>query len=231
MKLTDVAILIRHGDYHQLPDVPSAHQPFPLTSKGEEQAIQATAMVEEITRENGWTLDPIIHTSSLLRAWQTADILRQNLDSCESLVETERLAERGLGSGSNLTLNQLEEVAKADPRIQSLPQKWKSDSHFRLPLTGAESLMESGIRVANYLREIIEQPGNSPTNPRAILFVGHGAAFRHAAHHLGAMEFDDIARLSMFHAQPVALGCYEDGSWKRVAGEWKIRDSKLLMLD
>ena len=36
-----IAVFIRHGDYQQLPDTPSAHQPFPLTQAGEKQAQQA----------------------------------------------------------------------------------------------------------------------------------------------------------------------------------------------
>ena len=36
-----VAALLRHAEYRQLPDTPSAHQPFPLTDKGRQQAKQA----------------------------------------------------------------------------------------------------------------------------------------------------------------------------------------------
>jgi 2,3-bisphosphoglycerate-dependent phosphoglycerate mutase len=55
------------------------------------------------------------------------------------------------------------------------------------------------------------------------LFVGHGAAFRHAAHHLGILTFDQIAELSMYHARPVYLECLPDGRWRQVGGEWKVR--------
>ena len=41
-----IAALIRHGDYRQLPDTPSAHQPFPLTDLGEHQAREAAAALE-----------------------------------------------------------------------------------------------------------------------------------------------------------------------------------------
>ena len=37
------AALIRHGEYAQLPDTPSAHQPFALTDKGRAQAYDAAA--------------------------------------------------------------------------------------------------------------------------------------------------------------------------------------------
>lgn len=32
-----IAALIRHAEYQQLPDTPSAHQPFALTTTGEQQ--------------------------------------------------------------------------------------------------------------------------------------------------------------------------------------------------
>ena len=56
------------------------------------------------------------------------------------------------------------------------------------------------------------------------VFVGHGAAIRHAAWHLGVLELSDVARLSMFHAVPVCLE-YSDAGWRHVAGDWKLRDA------
>ena len=57
------------------------------------------------------------------------------------------------------------------------------------------------------------------------LFVGHGAAFRHAAYRLGVLRFEDITRLSMYHARPVYLELLTDGGWQQVAGDWKVRQS------
>jgi 2,3-bisphosphoglycerate-dependent phosphoglycerate mutase len=55
------------------------------------------------------------------------------------------------------------------------------------------------------------------------LFVGHGAAFRHAAHCLGVLAFEQIARLSMYHARPVYLEYLPDGRWQHIGGAWKMR--------
>ncbi|MCG8406975.1 MAG: hypothetical protein MI923_17395, partial [Phycisphaerales bacterium] len=64
------------------------------------------------------------------------------------------------------------------------------------------------------------------------LFVGHGAAFRHAAHHLELLAFDQLAKLSMYHAEPIYLEyCPSEpvasdqsrGSWRKIGGDWKIR--------
>ncbi len=54
------------------------------------------------------------------------------------------------------------------------------------------------------------------------LFVGHGAAFRHAAYDLGLLAFDDLARLSMYHAEPIVFRA-EGGQWQRIEGGWKVR--------
>ncbi|MEN9061181.1 hypothetical protein [Ponticoccus litoralis] len=79
--------------------------------------------------------------------------------------------------------------------------------------------MMAGARVATHL-ETSGQPG------RVTIHVGHGASFRHACHHLGLLSRDDIARFSMFHARP-SLICHEaDGTWRHLAGAWKIREPK-----
>jgi len=215
-----IAILLRHGDYHQRPGAPSAHQPFGLTDEGGKQAEAAGPAVVKMAEENGWRLHPVIHCSNLLRGWQTAEIIRRTTPEFSGTEGYDALAERGLGSAANLTVAEIEAALAADPRYDAPPPDWKSNSHYRLPLQGAESLMDAGERVARHLDESLaslEEPGT------AIVFVGHGAAFRHAAHHLGVLAFDDIAKLSMHHATPVALETVGNGPWRQAAGEWKVR--------
>ncbi len=43
--------ILRHGDYHQLPQAPSALQPFPLTEKGCEQAQQGAREIENFLQQ------------------------------------------------------------------------------------------------------------------------------------------------------------------------------------
>lgn len=223
-----IAALLRHGDYRQLPGAPSAHQPFPLTEAGEQQASEAAAVLAEDISAHGWQLQPVIDSSCLLRGWQTARLVSEQLrrlsdTDCE--VESfPALAERGVGSAANLTIAEIEAIVEADPRYPPLPSNWKSDSYFCLPLQGAESLMQSGERVAAHLRERMALTGNV-AHDVIKLFVGHGAAFRHAACVLGAMPYEDIARLSMYHARPVYLEVSDSGDWQHVGGEWKIRDA------
>jgi len=55
------------------------------------------------------------------------------------------------------------------------------------------------------------------------LFVGHGAAFRHAAFHLDILEFEQIAKLSMYHGQPIYIELLKNNQWVHIMGDWKIR--------
>lgn len=220
-----IAALVRHGDYHQLPDTPSAHQPFSLTEKGISQAIHGAKLIADMARDQGWRLHRSIHCSNLQRGYQTAKIIAGKLDGDFQVTGHDDLAERGLGSAANLSIDQINKILADDSRFDAPPENWKSDSHYRLPLQGAESLIEAGGRVAGCLRGVLSGLAETLSDgpDEMVVFVGHGAAFRHAAYHLGVLTFDDIARLSMYHGVPVALA-YEAGSpWQHLAGDWKIR--------
>jgi len=221
-----IAAFIRHADYKQLASTPSALQPFALNQAGMEQAAQCAVQLKKIVSQNNWRLNADIDSSSLLRAWQTAKIAS---DLNHELFETppqincfDELAERSVGSAANLTTQQIEQIIEVDPRFESLPDKWKSDSHFKLPLMGAESLLDAGERVAKHLTK--QMSGLAESNDVQVkLFFGHGAAFRHAAYKLGILEFEKIAQLSMYHASPIYLEYLPDGSWQHIAGMWKVR--------
>ena len=221
-----IAALIRHGEYHQLADTPSAHQPWPLTSEGESQAQEAAQQLHEVILRNDWSLVPAIDSSRMLRAWQTAVILADGLAeraSCKTSVESyDALAERGVGCLANLTTTKIEAVLRQDPRVSEPPADWKADSHYCLPLQGAESLLQAGERVAAHLTQSMAAlaPGE---HDRIKIFVGHGAAFRHAAWHLGVLEFGQIRHLSMYHCRPVMIEYLPGGHWRHVEGEWKVR--------
>lgn len=225
-----ICILVRHGNYHQREETPSAHQPFPLNDEGHAQARASVPKITSMINEQGWRLHPVLHSSSLLRAWQTSRIIADGLDCQTAIVESDQLAERSVGSGANLNRAELEDVVASDPRYESLPDNWKSDSHFRLPFIGAESLLDAGKRVAAYITSVTT---SLPTvdHDVAILFVGHGGSFRHAAHHLGVLPFDKVAQLSMYHASPIAIACGENGEWQQEAGQWKVRSGVPSNLD
>jgi broad specificity phosphatase PhoE len=225
-----IAALIRHGDYHQLPGVPSAHQPFPLTELGEYQSREAADEVADILDANQWQLHPVVDSSNLLRAWQTAGIMVEHLldhfPEPGELCSFDGLAERGLGSANNLTTELIQQTILKDPRFDPLPPDWKSNSQFRLPLQGAESLLEAGERVAAHLVTRMRVLKAGARGDTLKLFVGHGAAFRHAAFHLGILRFEEIARLSMYHASSVYLEYLGDREWQHIAGQWKVRSEQ-----
>lgn len=222
-----IAAIIRHGDYRQLPDTPSAHQPFPLTAEGEAQARKAALALREFTATNHWTISADMDCSRLLRGWQTARIIADELVDLfpqpPVLNEFDALAERCLGSAANLTSSQVEAIVRDDPRYSALPADWKSNSRFRLPLQGAESLLEAGERVANHMTRQMDAMVGHIEHDTLKLFVGHGAAFRHAAYHLGLLAFEDIARLSMYHAVPIYLEYCASNTWRHIGGDWKVR--------
>jgi 2,3-bisphosphoglycerate-dependent phosphoglycerate mutase len=222
-----IAALLRHGDYLQLPETPSAWQPLPLTAKGIEQAERSVGLLRGTMKMLGWSLHSVVDSSCLLRGWQTAEVVCRSLERQEGVTmdveQFEALAERGLGAANNLSLSQIEAVIKADPRYQALPADWKSNSHFQLPLQGAESLMQAGRRVASHLDNRLGELQQQVTRDTVKLFVGHGAAFRHAAHQLGVLDFEQIACLSMHHCRPVFLEREYAGSWIHLSGEWKVR--------
>ncbi|WP_404326661.1 histidine phosphatase family protein [Cobetia sp. UIB-001] len=219
--------LIRHADYHQQIDTPSALQPFPLTRRGERQAREGAEEVLALCQAHGWQPASTVHASSLLRAWQTAQVMNEVMgDRTErefSLMAHDALWERSLGSAANLTTAQIAEAVRHDPRVDFLPADWKSNSHFRLPLPGAESLMQAGQRVAGFIASLPAPTSPPPSGASLTLVVGHGAALRHAAHLLGVLDFDQIAGLSMHHARPVVIEETPSGAWRHVAGEWKVR--------
>lgn len=225
------AALIRHGEYHQRKGAPSALQPFPLTEKGEAQARACGVQIAGLLDERGWRLDPVIHASCQLRAWQTArlaaDVLAASGHEILEIHQTPALSERSMGSAANLTVEEIETVLRTDPRFDPAPTGWKSDRDYCLPLQGAESMAMAGKRVAGHLRETLAQTADGMLT----LFFGHGASFRHAAHELGVLARNQIAAVSMYHARPLRL-CYTGNDrWAHCGGSWKPRRGDLAAMD
>lgn len=226
-----IAAFLRHGHYHQPPRVPSAHLPHPLTEKGQQQAQQAVASLVEYAQRHDLHIAPTIHTSTLLRAWETTSILAKGLgDSLQqsfSIHQDIALAERGLGSAANLTLEEIDEIVSRDPRCPpTLPENWRATSDFRLPLPGAESLLEAGRRVYDYVEEHCVALQEHVQQDTMLIFVGHGGAFRHAATYMGLLALEELPRLSMHHCQPIFFERTPEGTWNHQGGAWKLRPSQ-----
>lgn len=200
----------RHSEYQQRHAAPSALQPFPLTQAGtdlcRDRALEFAAWV----RQNGLRVQSVISSTSL-RAYQTAVIYAEKLGV--DIIQTPELCERSVGCLANLTVDEISQVIAQDPRHTELPNDWKSNSDYCLPVDGAESMRQAGHRVARCIQRIRSQKG-------FCLFVGHGASFRHAAVELGLLEPQQVSRLSMYHAQALA---FDHVATEPVYGHWKVR--------
>ena len=224
--------LVRHGHYEQPDDVPSALLPHPLTSRGVEQARALGEQLDRDAAMQHWTIDRRWDCSSALRAWQTANEAASTWQAIDAtrrqtpvLSSTHRLVERNLGCAANLRVAEIEQIMERDPRYAAPPPGWKSSSHYRLPFWGAESLSEAGLRVAMHLRDLARERVHEKNEASLRVVVGHGAAFRWAAVHLGILQAHEVAALSMYHARPVYIEYSPDDEWRWHSGDWKRRKS------
>lgn len=215
-----VLAIMRHAEYEQPSGVPSAWLPHPLTAVGEQQAIEAATGLRRFLDEQGLQLDPVGHSSTMLRAWQTAIIIAEQL-GMHDVQQFDDLAERSVGAVANLTTTEIERLMAMDPRYKAPPEGWKSNSDFRLPFQGAESLREAGDRVAGHLRGCMDQLDQA-AGPTLRLVVAHGASIRHAAMHLGLLTAEGVGKVSMYHAQPIFVSRRND-DWCIIEGTWKAR--------
>lgn len=219
---TTIAVL-RHAEYEQPADVPSAMLPWPLTAAGEMQARQAAREIQSMARARSLGIHEVFDSSRMLRAWQTASLIGDELGGEGwSINQFDALSERSVGSVANLTVAEIERILALDPRFEPPPPGWKSRSDFTLPFQGAESLLDAGARVAEHLNASARQMSADELK----VIVGHGASIRHAMVYLGVMSLDDVRRYSMYHARPVLLE-YDSVShdWRHIDGDWKRRET------
>ncbi|MEX0941959.1 MAG: histidine phosphatase family protein [Pseudomonadales bacterium] len=230
----DVVIaLLRHAEYQQPLEVPSAMLPYPLTTSGFAQAESAAREILRFARDWQLELVDVIDSSHMLRAYQTASRIGSMLASAVNksfeVAEFDALAERSVGAAANLTVTEIEQLLRVDPRYELPPEGWKADRHYRLPFQGAESLVAAGMRVATHIEATYGHCAVSGQRNLKII-VGHGASIRHAAVQLGILSSDEVASLSMFHASPIYLtrsnsGDGEEAQWRKLQGDWRVRTS------
>ncbi|KUJ71746.1 histidine phosphatase family protein [Thiomicrospira sp. WB1] len=230
---------LRHSDYHQWPDTPSALQPWGLTEQGETQARAGAETLMHWALEKGFVLDPAIVCSTSLRAWQTAQVMAAWLNEHQAPfpvtghatdrafhpVSVPHLHERSVGAAANLTVKQIEQALSADPRHTVPPPGWKADSHYRLPFEGAESLIEAGHRVKTTLEKVCQPLADTLQTNTLKVVIGHGASFRHAAYLMGVLRFETVHQCSLYHARPLLFRYQPDQSpqWVQLSGHWKHR--------
>lgn len=220
-------IFIRHSIYEQPKMVPSALLPHPITAEGVEQAKAGAHKIIAFFKDKENQLPQVIESSSLLRAYQTATVIAEEVFKITKIdlkiTQTDALVERKMGPMANLTVQEIELIMSKDPRYENPPEGWKSSKDYKLPYIDCESLEDAGKRVAQYI-----QNPNILTDyeaDRFRLLVGHGASFRHASRILGILKQEDIPKLSMHYAEPLFFE-HTNNAWNHVSGEWKIRSLK-----
>lgn len=220
-----VAAFIRHGHFDRPDATASAQSLYPLSAQGRVQAAEAVGPILELCADLGLEVDARIEASQLLRAWQTAKLLSESLGERTGrhfhVIERDELIERGLGSATNLCFDRIEALLGADPRQAQLPKGWRRMPEFRLPVQGAESLMQAGARVAARVAASLD--GIPEDDPRDLvrLFVAHSGCLRHAAVALGAIDVRVVPGLSMDFAQTVMIEKLPGGDWVHVGGQFR----------
>jgi len=222
-----IAAFVRHGHFDRPEGVASAHSLFPLSKKGREQARHAADPILELCEELGVELDQRIEASQLLRAWETANLIAESLATRTGkrfhVLARDELVERGLGSCANMTFDAIRAMLAADPRLGILPKDWRRMPEFRLPVQGAESLMQAGARTATRVATSLDSiPAEDPRDLMR-LFVAHSGCLRHAAVQLGAIDVRVVPGLSMDFAQAVFVEKLPNGDWIHIAGQFKKR--------
>jgi broad specificity phosphatase PhoE len=220
-----IAGLVRHGHFDRPDGVASAHSLFPLSEQGRDQARQAADPILEFCEEFGLELDPRIESSQLLRAWQTAELIAKALMTRTGkrfhVLQRDELVERGLGSCANMTFESIQTMLAKDPRLGSLPAGWRRMPEFRLPVQGAESLMQAGARTATRIATSLESIPAADPKDLMRLFVAHSGCLRHAAVQLGALDVRLVSGLSMDFAQTALLEKLPNGDWVHIAGQFR----------
>lgn len=222
-----IAALMRHGHFDRPENVASAHSLFPLSERGRDQARHAADPILELCEELGLELDPRIESSQLLRAWETANLIAESLTERTAkrfyVLQRDELVERGLGSCANMTFDEIRAVLAADPRLGSLPEGWRRMPEFRLPVRGAESLMQAGARTAARVATSLASIPDEDPRDLMRLFVAHSGCLRHAVVQLGALDVRVVPGLSMDFTQAVFVEKLPNGDWVHIAGQFKKR--------
>ncbi len=222
-----VAAFVRHGHFDRPENVASAHSLFPLSRRGREQARQAADPILELCQEMGLELDPRIESSQLLRAWETANLIAESLTMRTGkrfhVLQRDELVERGLGSCANMTFDAIRAMLSDDPRLGTLPENWRRMPEFRLPVQGAESLMQAGARTATRVATSLDSIPAEDSRDLMRLFVAHSGCLRHAAVQLGAVDVRVVSGLSMDFTQAVFVEKVPNGDWVHIAGQFKKR--------
>lgn len=200
-------LLIRHGETEWNRDQRiQGHLDVGLSERGMEQARRLAPLLAE-------ELPPVIHSSDLRRAYDTALILAGGR---AEVVADPRFREAHLGVFQGLTAAEIEAAYPDEYRA------WRSHSATNRP-PGGETLDELSRRCSAALREALGRGG------RAVVVVAHGGPVRMMACDLLGLPASAYARLRVENTA-VATFLYRPGGFM-LAG-WNdvshLRDSSVV---
>ena len=220
-----IAVFMRHAALKQPAGVPGTNLPFPLTAAGEGQASKAAARLHALADKMACKIDDDIECSPNQGAWQTAAILAEDLEETTfrgyRAVERAELAGRSLGAAGNLKTAQLDSLVAEDPRFTKAPKNWLTNTDYRPPFAGAETLGAAGERVGGYLRRRVEEMWPHLTGDTLKVFVGDSSALIHGAAYLGALPPKRAPQLSLAPATWALIEFRASGRCTLLSADWR----------
>jgi len=178
-----ILVLIRHGQ-----SLWNAENRFTgwtdidLSKKGEKEAKAAGEKLENISFD-------VVHTSALMRAQRTAEIIIKNNKISENIptYKDERLNERHYGSLQGL--NKTETAEKYGPEQVHI---WRRS--FDIAPPDGESLKMTAERTLPYFKEDVLKHLNEGKN---VLISAHGNSLRSIVMHIENISKEDIVKLEI----------------------------------
>ena len=178
-----ILVLIRHGQ-----SLWNAENRFTgwtdidLSKKGEKEAKAAGEKLENVSFD-------VVHTSALMRAQRTAEIIIKNNKISENIptYKDERLNERHYGSLQGLNKNETAE--KYGPEQVHI---WRRS--FDIAPPDGESLKMTAERTLPYFKEDVLKHLNEGKN---VLISAHGNSLRSIVMHIENISKEDIVKLEI----------------------------------
>ena len=183
-----ILVLIRHGQ-----SLWNAENRFTgwtdidLSKKGENEAEEAGKKLENITFD-------VVHTSALMRAQRTAEIIIQHNKISKDIptYKDERLNERHYGSLQGLNKTETAEKYGAEQ-----VHIWRRS--FDIAPPDGESLKTTAERTLPYFKEDIVKHLNEEKN---VLISAHGNSLRAIVMYIENISKDDIVKLEIQTGAP-----------------------------
>jgi len=186
-RLRDV-ILVRHGqtDWNAAERIQS-HHPVPLNDEGRAQVSSTAALLKDLAERQIGDQPPVLWTSPLVRARQSAEIIHDALQLTSPLQEHRGLIEFDMGAWTGHTLGELRQL----PAWQAY---LTDPANMRFP--EGEALSEVRARAIAALQEILDTEQDANT----LIIVSHGGVIRLLTITLLNLDLNQYHRMSIDNA-------------------------------